>query len=259
MLDLRCYLRDMSDGHVHIFDLKGKIDDLYPCTNGVGFADFDMLNLPEPGEMYRLYRDNASLIGSQWRLLAASPYPDECIDIVNDFGLKGFGEIKLYDRYKKDDKIVAVPYKNMEDWGRVFRYANEHCMPVYLHYTLDTGTPNKLKGICDMHPNAKFVLCHLGLDSCVSPKHYDQCVKDAIQLAKECPNLYLDCSWTGAQYVFENPHIKLPISKVIYGTDRNPYGMRTFPENQKRHVNYFESIYQTTNFNTINSIFNDII
>lgn len=216
-----------ADCHIHLFDAHGSIPPVK--LGGVGFPDISVRTEPELYDLDNLremYAENISKYPG-YHVLAAALNPDDAITILEEFGLKGFGEIKCYDSAIVDGKKVPLPYKSKEYWKPLFGYADAHKLPVWIHWSiLSEQDYEALYDIIESYPDAKFVLCHCGIDADDILKEAGATAEQAFwccqRLVKALPNAYADISWTASKFLLQHPQYHLPEHKYIIGSDVNP-------------------------------------
>ena len=254
--------KDKIDGHIHLFDHEGIIDNSLIDTSKkcVCFADisFKYIDKYKGDNMISLYDDfiNNYYDSSKHILLVTGENAGDIISIYEKYPdkIKGFGELKCYSEYIHG----KLPYGNL-DWIKpILEYNKDLGLPVYIHYNLESK--EKIKEFNQLVEDYNFpiVLCHCGM--------YDNCVNELIHetltyLMKAHNNLYVDVSYTAVDYYLNNPNklLEFDNKKVIIGTDINSVIDRQIdnPESHcKELYNKFYKLHRLGNFNiAIKNIF----
>ena len=245
-----------QDCHIHLFDIHGSIK---PCDPmGVGFPDISMRTEPElytHDAVIEMYEKNINKFPG-YTILATAVEPRTAIDVLERFNLRGFGELKCYTE-TKDGR--PLPYKSESYWRPLFEYANEHELPVWIHWSLLSDEDYcDLYDILAKYPKARFVICHCGIDGDNKLKKVNttavQCFERCLRLLKEHPNAYCDVSWTAAVFMAEHPQYNLPEGKCVIGSDLNPHDYREDPNAYIKNLRYYERIKPMRVYSNIYSI-----
>ena len=212
------------DGHIHLFDHEGVIDNSLIDTSKrcVCFADisFKYIDKYKGNNMIDIYDEfiNKCYDPTKHILLATGENAKDVISIYERYPneIKGFGELKCYSEYVHGE----LPYGNL-DWIKpILNYNKDLGLPIYIHYNLEdiervVNFTNILKKY-----NFPIVLCHCGM--------YDNCDNDLIhetliELMNTNKNLYVDISYSAVDYYLNNPEklLEFDYKKVIIGTDIN--------------------------------------
>lgn len=247
---------DKIDGHIHLFDHNGIIDNSLIDTSFrcVCFADisFKYINNYKDKKMIELYDDfiKNQYDSSKHILLATGENADDIISIYKKYPniIKGFGELKCYNEYIHG----KLPYGNL-DWILPLLDFNKSIgLPVYIHYNLENN--KNIKIFLDLLNKYKFpiVLCHCGM---YKECNYNFIHKTMLQLTNEYNNLYLDISYYASEYYLNNINklLKLNSNKIIIGTDINAVIGRIKNEPIKyvsKLYNNFYKLHKLGNFNT---------
>lgn len=212
------------DGHIHLFDHEGVIDQSLIDTSKkcVCFADvsFKYIDKYKGNNMIEIYDDfiNNYYDPSKHILLATGENAEDIISIYKRYPniIKGFGELKCY----SEDINKKLPYGNL-DWIKpVLEYNKDLGLPVYIHYNLEDI--ERVVNFTSILKKYYFpiVLCHCGM--------YDDCDNDLIhetlvELMKVHNNLYVDISHDATNFYLKNIDklLKFDNNKVIIGTDIN--------------------------------------
>jgi len=209
------------DGHIHLFSHEGPALAISP--SGVGFPDVFVRSHEELYDRQHLDDMYAEYI-NRWpgyTVLATALNPDDAIYIQQKYNLKGFGELKCYPTHKVNGVDEPLPYKSIKYWRPLFTYANEHHLPIWIHWSLMSQDDlDKLLACVRMYRNVNFVLCHCGIDA--KETYPEQAFCMCMEFLKE-PNAYTDVSFTAADFLLENPQYKLPSNKYIVGSDATPH------------------------------------
>jgi predicted TIM-barrel fold metal-dependent hydrolase len=211
------------DGHVHLLDESGYLDNLLNTMDNCGIAMCCMSGL---GELFG-HADNAKV------RLAFQSHPDRIIGAV--FIRPGVdGPKKIEQAYEEGFRMIKVhlprvPYNDascFDLWAR----AREHRMPVLFHTGLVAckDSPGEMISSWSMHPmrlepitrefpDMAIIVAHLGV-------HWNS---DAAELARMRPNVYVDLTgepdgWRRrADAVGMDQWLWWPgaFEKVVFGTD----------------------------------------
>lgn len=241
------------DGHIHLFDHEGVIDQSLIDTSKkcVCFADvsFKYIDKYKGNNMIEIYDDfiNNYYDPSKHILLATGENAEDIISIYKRYPniIKGFGELKCY----SEDINKKLPYGNL-DWIKpVLEYNKDLGLPVYIHYNLEDI--ERVVNFTSILKKYYFpiVLCHCGM--------YDDCDNDLIhetlvELMKVHKNLYVDISHDATNFYLKNIDklLKFDNNKVIIGTDIN-LAIKRVIDNPSKEVN---EIYD--NFNKLSKMGN---
>ena len=225
-------LSRVSDGHVHLFNHESTVPISHTKTI-VGFEDIEFRSLDQYTngqtlEHYDNYIANNNLDGII--LCATGIDTKTIIDTHKKYPdiIRGFGELKCYAETKHG---VKLPYNNLDWVETIVRYSSwlDHPLPVIIHYNIDDKSKIvELDGLLsnELYNNVPIVLCHCGM-----PGHeYDSNISDdnifniIVDLQKAHSNLWIDISYSGLDYIYNNPH-KLPLldpKRIYLGSDINP-------------------------------------
>jgi predicted TIM-barrel fold metal-dependent hydrolase len=146
-----------------------------------------------PGRFYGIANPSPHLPGEQ--------YEQEALRCVKELGFVG---IKLH------PFAHAVNPKG-EHGRRVFRTAEELGVPVMVHTGsgIPWSAPSLLAAAAKEHPKLAIVVAHAGGMVFAS---------EALQLAEEFENVYLECSWTGG-FLVRSFVSRLGAHRVMFGSD----------------------------------------
>lgn len=255
--------KDKIDGHIHLFDHEGIIDQSLIDTSKkcVCFADisFKYIDKYKGNNMISLYDNfiNNYYDPSKHILLATGENAEDIISIYEKYPniIKGFGELKCYSEYIHGE----LPYGNI-DWIKpVLEYNKDLELPVYIHYNLENI--ERVVNFTSILKEYDFpiVLCHCGMhDDCDNNFIHET----IIDLMKTYNNLYVDISYSAVDFYLNNPNklLEFDNKKVIIGTDINPVIYRRINnpiEHSLKLYDKFYKLHRFGNFNTaINNIFN---
>lgn len=155
----------------------------------------------------RIHRFAKAHPGRAYGLACFNPYMDETayVDLVrwavNDLGFKG---VKLH----PNAYCMAPSHPAAQ---KIFRTAQELTIPVMIH--TGNGLPNALPSLCipmaKKYPDLKIVLAHAGGGMFGA---------DAIVAAEQCPNIFLETSWT-AVFDLEAMVKTIGPKRIMFGTD----------------------------------------
>lgn len=219
---------DTIDGHIHLFDHSGVIDNSLIDTSKrcVCFADvaFRYLEKYQNKEIIKYYDRFISKHHNPLRhiLLATGITAEEIIAIHKKYPqyIKGFGELKCYSEWKEG----KLPYGNL-DWIKpVMEYNRTYKLPVYIHFNMDvTSHREEFELLLRDYPEMPIVLCHCGMVE-------DNTVNDDIfhfikELQTKYDNLWIDISKYESCNFFKTNSEKLyqlNQDKIIIGSDINP-------------------------------------
>ena len=252
------------DGHIHLFDHEGIIDNNLIDTSKrcVCFADisFRYIDKYKGDNMISIYDEfiNKCYDPSKHILLATGENAEDIISIYERYPniIKGFGELKCYN----EDINGKLPYGNL-DWIKpVLEYNKDLGLPVYIHYNLEDI--ERVVNFTDLLKEYKFpiVLCHCGMyddDDCDN----DLIHETLVELMNSYNNLYVDVSYSAVNYYLNNLNklLEFDNKKVIIGTDINSVIDRQIdnPESHcKELYNKFYKLHRLGNFNiAIKNIF----
>lgn len=222
MISLAKYIQGYDsnkiDGHIHLFNHKGSLNNPYPYPydQRIGFMDleFDVDNL-NVRESYKRYITND--YNKKDILLATSTNIDDIIYLLDTYEeIKGIGELKCYDKYQ--DK--SLPYKDINFVSDCCQVAKQYNVPIYLHWELNSEEYIKqLKELLQRYNEVNIVLCHCGFGHDLNGKIFDELVG----MMSVFNNLWVDISYTALDFFDLNIN-RLQIldkSRVILGTDFN--------------------------------------
>ena len=220
------------DCHIHLFNIHDHIPTI--DMGGVGFPDISMRTEPElytREAVIDMYKKNLVWFPG-YDVLATAVEPETAIEVLEKFKLPGFGELKCYPTDKQGNPL---PYKSEKYWKPLFEYADQHKLPVWIHWSLLTEDDYyNLMDIIMHHPNAKFVICHCGIDTehaCEKANtSQEMCFERCLKLLERFPNTFADISWAGADFFLNNPQYTLPDGKYVIGSDITPYDYEKHPE-----------------------------
>ena len=224
MIDLGIYLRNVDwDGHMHLFNSSQSLFELYNPKSSklIGFADIEFDHINDfDGKMIDIY-DNyiKNHYNNNQILLATAPGSKEAIAIYEKFPniIKGFGELKLYNKYRDKE----IPYKKISIARDIAGYSSKNNnLPVYIHYSLtNTREANNLNNLLKSYPTVPIVLCHCGMES-----GFEDCAfYYVVDLMKKYSNLWVDISYIALDYFISN-YMKLynlDLDRIILGSDIN--------------------------------------
>lgn len=246
---------EMVDGHIHLFDHEGIINqDLIDSSKRcVCFSDISFRYIDEykGDKMLMLYDDfiNNYYDPTKHILLATGENAEDIISIYNKYPniIKGFGELKCYSEYMHG----RLPYGNVEWIKPVLEFNRSLKLPVYIHYNLENlertvSFANLLKEY-----DFPIVLCHCGMfDEC----DYDLIHDTLIDLMKSRDNLYVDISYTAVDYYLNNVEklLEFDNKRVIIGTDINFVIDRTMDNPIEYSLKLYDNFYKLHRFGNFN-------
>lgn len=207
------------DGHFHGFNHKSSIEMVDGYGKAVTFMDleYDKKNL-NPAKSYNEF--TKSSYNDEKHILLATGVTIEDIKSIYESHkeiIKGFGELKCYDEYKGE----KVPYKKISFINQVCRFSKEvGCLPVYIHWGITNDKDLKhLRRTLTIYGDVPVVLCHCGMNDTNQSYAYTQ----VCQLMKDYRNLWVDLTYTAAEFFSENIMLldALDKSRIILGTDIN--------------------------------------
>lgn len=216
------------DGHIHLFDKDGIIDDY--DKNLVGFIDIEAKYINDYKNVIPLYdkfiKNNYD--EKKHILLAAGTNINNIKELYNKYPklFKGFGELKCYDVFKGN----IINRKNISFVDDVCKFSESvGYLPVYIHYSLTRSKYMRLfENLLKKHPNVPIVLCHCGMevtddDSIKIEYNNDYIYNSICELMREYSNLWVDITYTAADYFIENIYklYNLDLSRTITGSDIN--------------------------------------
>lgn len=220
MIDIRYYLtQNTIDGHRHLFDKDGCVP-FDNSTKIVGFCDIEPKYIDSYKSTIKYYEDFIkNHYNENITLLATSLDEEEMIEMHKKWPdiIKGFGEVKCY----KEWKGVELKLDRLSKYWKMFKYAGENNLPVYIHYSLNTEKEvKKFENILKRFPNTIFVLCHCGMDEWTNN---DFCHHTLTNLLYKYKNLIIDISFKAMDYYSDNPLkiTQLSLDRVFIGTDEN--------------------------------------
>lgn len=267
MRTLSQYLtQDHIDGHVHLFDHNGIIDQTlinksYKC---VCFADITFRYHSEyDGEKVIKYYDD--FIYNHYDpqkhiLLATGIDANTIIKLYKKYPqfIKGFGELKCYDRWKEGE----LPYGNLEWIKPVLDFNRSLNLPVYIHFNLDTIERRvEFEELLKQYSTMPIVLCHAGMvDKASTNTDIHMFVLNLLNIYN---NLYVDLSFLKTQRFYinnVNRLLQLPVDRVIIGSDINPIIKEVLPNPNRYSKHCYSNLNKLTNIlkcqNTIYKLFN---
>lgn len=111
---------------------------------------------------------------------------------------QGIGEVMT-----RHDDLTALTYgdvarANNIALNRVFKFAGEHDLPVWIHSNIGTASKREPQHLFEMelavraHPRTRFIWCHAGISRRIE---IPALTKDLAQMLDKYPNLYIDVSW----------------------------------------------------------------
>jgi Predicted metal-dependent hydrolase of the TIM-barrel fold len=146
-----------------------------------------------PGRIYGLVSINPHMPKEQ--------YKDEVRHYVKDYGFLG---VKIHTTGHATNPLS-------KDAETVYEIASELDIPVMIH--TGTGAPFALPSVCTpaakKYPNVKFVLAHSGSV---------MFAREALILAQECDNVYLDATWSAIYDMVDFAHV-LGSKRLLYASD----------------------------------------
>ena len=206
------------DSHIHLFNHNGPIPKTLTFDKYIGFIDIEFNNYPNIVEAYdnfiKEHYDSDKHI-----LLATAVMPEDIAAIFNKHKdiIKGFGELKLYDKYMGE----KVPYKKISILRYVCELSNKNGnLPVYVHWELETNRDVELfENVLKKYRNVPIVLCHCGMNGDNNLFAHSQCIR----LQHEYSNLWVDVSYKALDHYSENPMklYNLMTDRIIIGSDLN--------------------------------------
>jgi hypothetical protein len=254
--------KDKIDGHIHLFDHEGIIDNSLIDTSKkcVCFADisFKYIDKYKGDNMISLYDEfiNKCYDPTLHALLATGENAEDIIAVYERYPdkIKGFGELKCYSEYIHG----KLPYGNL-DWIKpVLDYNKDLGLPVYIHYNLENKDRTEEFNKLLEEYSFPIVLCHCGMYDGCDYDYIDDVVKNLI---KHHDNLYIDISYSAVDFYLSNPErlFEFDNKRVIIGTDINSVIDRQMdsPESHcKELYNKFYKLHRLGNFNiAIKNIF----
>lgn len=251
------------DGHIHLFDHEGIIDNSLIDTSKrcVCFADisFKYIDKYKGDNMIGLYDEfiNKFYDPSKHILLATGENANDIISIYKKYPniIKGFGELKCYSEYIHG----KLPYGNIDWIIPVLEYNRNIGLPVYIHYNLKSlANLTNFSTLLKDYSNFPIVLCHCGMfDDC----DYEFIHEKLVDLMNSHNNLYVDISYSAVDFYLNRPDklLQFDINRVIIGTDINSVIGRQIDnpvEHVKQLYDKFYKIHRLGNFNVaIKNIF----
>lgn len=220
MISFSRYLQQTPtvDAHIHLFNVKNPIKYNSNYDKLVGFMDIEYDTKGDEVAAYdwfieKYYDKNKHI------LLATASSPENVIKIFEKHKnvIKGFGELKLYDKYQDKE----VPYKKISILRSVCKLSTDNGnLPVYVHWELTNDRDVKsLENTLKAYPSVPIVLCHCGMNGENDEFSMWQCQK----LSYMYSNLWLDISYKSLDYFTLNPLklYNLPMDRMIIGSDLN--------------------------------------
>lgn len=211
------------DSHIHTFNHKKSINlpdnydyDIKICFMDIEYDDIQDVNFIDSYKNYIESSHNEKDI-----LLATGKNIDDIKQLLEKFPnkFKGFGELKLYDKYKG----VKINYKKISILKDVCHLSSKNGnLPIYIHWEInDENDVRKIKSVLEQFPNIYIVLCHCGLSKDDELKSYSYL--QVCNLMREHSNLWIDISYEALDY-FSRDVLKLfnlQLDRVIVGSDIN--------------------------------------
>lgn len=204
------------DGHIHLFSHRGSLKEEPEELLLIGFPDLELDHPDKYKDMvslYKNYKGNA--------LLGATGLTVEEIRRVYEEmpeRIVAFGELKLYNEFAGE----PVPYKRISTARRICSFSRQvGCLPVYIHYELtNTQETEAFRKLLADYSDVPIILCHCGMNETNQSFAYNATQK----LARECGNLWIDLSWSAAEWFGANPMmlLQLPGDRIFWGSDRSP-------------------------------------
>ena len=221
MISFSKYIQQIPsvDAHIHLFNAKSPIKYGSSYDKLVGFMDveYDEDDVDEVAAydwfIEKYYdKDRHILLATARNVENITKIFEKHKDVI-----KGFGELKLYDRYM-DKKI---PYKKISILRSICKLSSDNGnLPVYVHWEIINDRDAKLlENILRDYPSIPIVLCHCGMNGENDEFSMWQCQK----LSYMYSNLWLDVSYTALVYFTSNPlklH-NLPMNRMVVGSDLN--------------------------------------
>lgn len=209
------------DGHIHLFNHKGPIQNKHDFEKYIGFMDIEYNDLKNINvlDSYTNYIEN------HWDedkeiLLATGITIEDVKSVYEKYPkiIKGFGELKCYDKYGED---LILPYKRIKFVKDIMKFSYNHGrLPVYVHWEFVTPADvEKIENVLKLYRTVPLVLCHCGMNEF----NRDFSYTEAIRLQKLYNNLWLDISWDAVDYFSNNLMLlnNLILDRIILGTDLN--------------------------------------
>ncbi len=167
-----------------------------------------------------LVRGNSTrLKGQFWIRPHNEPFTKEIADFIVH-NQEYFVGLKVHPFYSQ----LPVTDARYRDY---FRFAQEMGLPIAVHTAMDrTSEPSYVYEVAKRYPEIPFIMVHMGLGS----DH-----QEAIALASQLENLYLDTSWVKVQATKLAVSVCGPPHKVLFGSDSPIDGQDTYAF----YANYF--------------------
>lgn len=254
---------DKIDGHIHLFDHQFVINDYKTMSDKkyIGFMDIDFEHLDKYDSISTLqYYDNYinTCYDTNITLLATATDVNTMITIYDKYPniIKGFGEIKCYEKYKSSTtkKYIKLPFGNLDWITPLCEFNKIHKLPIYLHwYVFNNDRKQELHKLLTNYPTIPFVLCHCGM----SPfRDYVKQYELVTDLLLTHNNLYVDISYECILFFNKHPEYLRPLfGRCLLGTDLNRKCIMN--KNDNKYTNAFNSLYNINlNYkNTYNKLF----
>lgn len=214
-------IEDDWDGHIHLFNHKKPLPKNHKFEKYIGFMDIEYDDI----ENINVLNSYTDYIKNYWDkdkeiLLATGVTIEDIKKVYEKYPgvIKGFGELKCYDKYGEIDKL---PYKKIKFVKDVVKFSYENGkLPVYVHWEFITNNDVKnFESVLKSYPLVPIVLCHIGMNE----YNRDFAYSEAIRLQRTCSNLWLDLSWDAGEYFENNPMLlnNIILDRIILGTDLN--------------------------------------
>ena len=206
------------DTHIHLFNYDGPIKQKFSFNNYIGFLDIEF---DKDGNDIKAYDDFISNYYDEEKhiLLATAKTVEDIEFIFNKHKsiIKGFGELKLYDKYLGE----KMPYKKISILRSVCDLSSKNGnLPVYVHWELVTSRDVELfENVLKKYSNIPIVLCHCGMNGDNNLFAHSQCIR----LQHIYSNLWVDVSYKAADHYYESPMklFNLSTDRILIGSDLN--------------------------------------
>lgn len=212
------------DCHVHLFDEVSMLKNI--PEKCICFADIDLNKPILYQNIYQLYNKYWDKIPKGCTMLSTGMTINDIKQVYFDHprDIKGFGELKLYDRLNGQ----PVNYKSCDLVKEVLEFSHSvGDLPVYIHFMLeDSKDVDDVTGFALNFPSVPIVLCHSGINN-QSDAGYSWA--QAVALANKHNNIWLEISWSSLLYIHDYPFLldQVPKDRIIMGSDRSPFGDRS--------------------------------